>query len=253
MLSKETNVPISDDYKTLIIKSVADAFSKDIRAFKEEFDLETYNGLNFLKWDFTNTNIIRSLPSGEFQCLKARRGPWKFVLIFDKNSGNLYTLMRQDRFSEIQEKTNREKVHYLDALASLNYFVKSDRESYRQINLFDLDGQLWKEEAAKILSELIENLDGEVKCYTLLTFCNDKSEITDFTALILTPSLGIAYEESWNDYIPVEYDLDVKENETQYDNEDEDIELLLRDVEEKDNSENDLQLRRTDKEKDNEG
>ncbi|MCY8523201.1 DUF5986 family protein [Bacillus atrophaeus] len=251
MLLDETNVPMSDNYKTLIIKSVADAFSKDIKAFKADYDLETYNSENFLKWDFINTNLVNALSFGDFQCSKVKRGPWRFVLIFDKNSGNLYSLMRQERFYEIQEKTNREKIHYLDALASINDFVEAIQESFRQINLFDIDGQLWREEAEKILSELIQNIDGEVKCFTLLTFSNNKSEITDFSALTLTPSLGIAYEESWNDFIPAEYDLGDNEIVMQDDNEDDDIDLILRDVEETDNHENDIQLRKTEKEKDN--
>ncbi|WP_195536502.1 DUF5986 family protein [Bacillus paralicheniformis] len=251
MLSKEINFPLSDNNKSLIIKSVAEAFSKDTRAFKEENYLETYNCLNFIKWDFTNTNIIRTLPKDEFQCVKARRGPWNFVLVFHKNSGCLYTLMRQDRFFQIKERVNREKIHYLDALASINHFLRSEN-GYRQIDLFDLDGQLWREEVEKILSELIQIIEGEVKVYTLLTFVNDKTDIIDFTAYTLTPSLGIAFEESWNDHIPAEYDLGIKENDVvEEEFEDEDIDLTFRD-EVSDDEEEQIQLRKAEKEKDNE-
>jgi len=252
MLSKEMNFPLPDNNKSLIIKSVADAISKDINTFKEEFPLETDNSIHFLKWDLTNTNLIGTLPSDYFQCLKARRGHWKFVLIFHKNSGTLYTLMKQDRFFQIREKHNREKVHYLDALASINRSLESKNESYRQMNLFDIDGQLWKEEAENVLKELIENIEGEVKVYTLLTFTNDKSEIKDFTAYTLTPSLGIAIEESWNDYIPAEYDMGINENDVvEEEFEDDDIDLTFRD-EVSDGEDEQIQLRKAEKEKDNE-
>ncbi|MFJ5963277.1 DUF5986 family protein [Bacillus sp. NPDC093026] len=69
----------------------------------------------------------------------------------------------------------------------------------------------------------MKHILGEVKRYVLLTFKNEKNEIVDFSALILTPSLGIAYEESWNEFIPADYDLTNRETEVAVDTEEEDI------------------------------
>ncbi|MBX7001915.1 hypothetical protein EX219_09990 [Bacillus aerophilus] len=246
----ETKVPILDNHKSLIIRSVADAFNKDVKAFKEEFDLETYNNVKFLKWDFTNTNIIRNLPHQNFDCVKAKRGPWIFVLIYNKISGTLFTLMRKDRFFEIQEKTKRDKIHYIDAFSSINKGEKASEVIYKQIDIFDMDSKAWNKEVNVVLEDLLKHIPGEVKKYVLLTFKNEKNEIVDFSALILTPSLGIAYEESWNEFIPADYDLTSRETEVAVDTEDEDIDLTLRENVEKDTGQNDIQLRKTEKEKD---
>ncbi|MEK3719261.1 DUF5986 family protein [Paenibacillus sp. FSL H8-0034] len=250
----ESRIPLSDQEKSAFIEAIYNAHKNDIRDFILEYDLETQNCIHFLRWDFTNTNIIRKFQGQRFQCLKVKRGPWKFVLIYDRETMFLYSLMRDKRFGELQDRTSRQRVHYADALASHNQSLEdvSDVERFLEQDLFDMDGAIWADEVQEVLKELTANIEGEVKYYSVITFSSEKDEITSVSAYIPTASLGIAFEENWNEHITADFTNTYTTSGISTDSEDEDIHIGLREGIIPQQEEDLVQPREDEKEKDNE-
>lgn len=232
MSEKKYEVPLHKIGKLAIIESIANAIDKDLIDFKSENKLVTYNSIHMLKWDFTNTNLVNKFENTEFTCHVAKRGAWRFILLCDKVNKVLYTLMRRDRFEQIQSNERTEKVHYIESLVlpNKNLSVPDQFKRSFQGDLFDLNGEGREEKLQEVFNDLTQNL-GPIEKYVLITFESDKNMLTSVSALLLTSKLEIAYEEDWSDLIPASYDSDEGTNDSQetYDDGFEEIELPLRD------------------------
>ena len=196
-------IPMDDSDKTLIIDAVVQANKKDIHDFKLENDLKTFVSKHFLKWDFINKNVTRTL-NHKYQCIGIERGSlWEFVLIFDQATDCAYALMNEKRFYQLRERKVRDKVHYIDALASINTDVVS-KES-EQLNLFEVDNSEWEEAVSEVLKKMVSPIIGNLKRFVLVTFKTEKGEMKSVNSYITTPDLGIAHEENWNDFIAPDF------------------------------------------------
>ncbi|GIO85533.1 hypothetical protein J25TS5_24650 [Paenibacillus faecis] len=202
------SIPMADNYKTIIIDAIRNANKKDIMEFRMERKVETFNSVHFLKWDFINTNIIRTLPSDQFQCVKVKRGPlWELVLIYDKETQYLYAAMQEKRFRQLSERLYKETVHYIDALSSINYDLEADVDlnPAKQIYLFETENVDWNEQVEYELKLMLHLLEGEVTRFVLVTFSTDKGEIASVNAIMPSAELEIAYEENWNEFITADF------------------------------------------------
>jgi hypothetical protein len=235
-LSKfDLTIPLSDDLKTKIIQAIYDGYKNDILDFKREYPLETYNCIPFMKWDFINTNIINRVNDEKFQCFKISRGRWKLILLYDKDTKYLYVMMNKNRFEqlqdELQNRINNNKVHYIDALALINKDLNElSKNSNIQLSFFD-DYELREKEIEVLLhNEILKNIDNEVNRLVVISFSVNRLEITSVIAYILTTELEIVYEENWNEFISIDYD-NISDNELFDINEDDDdIEIGIRDI-----------------------
>ncbi|MCL6571720.1 MAG: DUF5986 family protein [Bacillus sp. (in: Bacteria)] len=208
MQDDQFRIPLQDSRKLAMIEAVANAIGKNILEFIQEFDLATYNSIHMLKWDFTNTNLIKAFNGDGFNCFFAKRGPWKFVLIFDEINQYLYTLMKRNRLELIRDNIRTEKIHYLEALVLPNEGLVAQEESKRtfQMNLFDLDSNARNLALNEVLDDLTKAIGKQIQRYVLIAFENNKNILESASAIILTPNLEIAYEEEWSDLIPAYYD-----------------------------------------------
>lgn len=231
----DLTIPLSDDLKTKIIQAIYDGYKNDILDFKREYPLETYNCIPFMKWDFINTNIINRVNDEKFQCFKISRGRWKLILLYDKDTKYLYVMMNKNRFEqlqdELQNRINNNKVHYIDALALINKDLNElSKNSNIQLSFFD-DYELREKEIEVLLhNEILKNIDNEVNRLVVISFSVNRLEITSVIAYILTTELEIVYEENWNEFISIDYD-NISDNELFDINEDDDdIEIGIRDI-----------------------
>jgi hypothetical protein len=202
-----STIPLNNSYKSSIIQAISDGIKKDVSDFKAENVLETYNGINFLKWDFINTNIIKTLKNNnKFQCLKYQRGPsWVLVLIYDKETNYLYCLMSKQQFNLLKDK-ERDHLHYIDALALINKGLKAKIKKYKQIKLFNIEDKTIKNADKKsLLSDILQRINGKVMKFAIITYLSEKREITSVSAYMLTTALEIGHEENWNELITVDY------------------------------------------------
>ncbi|MEF3305333.1 DUF5986 family protein [Paenibacillus sp. GYB003] len=204
------SIPIADNHKTVIIDAIRNAGKKDIMEFRMERKVETFNSVHFLKWDFINTNIIRTLPTSQFQCVKIKRGPlWELVLIYEKETQYLYAAMQEKRFHQLNERLYKETVHYIDALSLINNDLEADEElnPAKQLNLFESENDDWNAQVEYELKTMLHMLEGEVKRFVLITFSTDKGEITAVNAIMPNAKLEIAYEENWNEFITADFSI----------------------------------------------
>ncbi|MDB5052320.1 MAG: phiCD27 1 [Bacilli bacterium] len=216
---------LPDEYKISIIQALTDAIRKDIYDFIEEFDLETSNGIHFLKWDFINSNLIRNAADGRLHCIKIKRGRWELVLLYDTELKYLYTLMKHKRFIQLQDqKKKRAKAHYIDALALLNKGLHSPND---QLSLFE--NSSWDEGAENLLYNLVREHQDNIERFVLIGFSTLKDDITSVSAILPSVELGIAHEVDWSEFISTDYSTsNVTFNYTPSDEEEEEVPVKLK-------------------------
>lgn len=222
----ESSIPLSDELKSFIIEAVSSGVKHDVLQFKNEHDLATDNGIHFLKWDFINTNLVRDISNDRLECIIIQRGGWKLVVIYDKETKFLYSLMSQNRFGELQKRTKKDTVHYIDGLTLINDDLEV-KNNIQQLTLFDIKDERWEEERENVLSNILQCIDGEVVQYAVITFSTQKLELNSVLTYIPTADLKVAYKEDWSDYIPVDFDISnvITDNENE---EEEEVEVRLR-------------------------
>lgn len=131
----------------------------------------------------------------------AKRGAWNMVPLYDRDTGTIYTVMREERFKEIQRKHSiRKKAHYIDALVqSFNF----DLNTEYQMSLFE-EQNFSEEEIKHIVDDIIRGFaigESTVKRYRTILFEEYNSELTAVRCCILDSSLQIVEEADWSKYI----------------------------------------------------
>ncbi|EGL18161.1 MULTISPECIES: DUF5986 family protein [unclassified Paenibacillus] len=210
MVKQDLYISMADNHKTVIIDAIRNASKKDIMEFRMERKVETFNSVHFLKWDFINTNLIRTLPTSQFQCVKIKRGPlWELVLIYDKETQYLYAAMQEKRFHQLSERTYKETVHYIDALSSINCDLEANVKlnPAKQLSLFESENDDWNAQVEYELNSMLHMLEGEVKRFVLITFSTEKGEIASVNAIMPNAKLEITYEENWNEFITADFSI----------------------------------------------
>ncbi|MEO2601361.1 DUF5986 family protein [Clostridium butyricum] len=185
----------------------------------------THMGYTGTKWDMINTECRDALPEEKYDVVVCKRGVWQLILMYDKGTKTLYTLMKEKRYEDVCKTVKRNKVHYLEAIATVNKDLIEEQQE--QIAFFQGFDELKKEKTENTVIQLLSNIEGEVKKHVLITFADKDLELSSISALIVTPSLQILYKEDWTEYIEPKYSLDV--NSIDIDNDEDDyIELGLK-------------------------
>lgn len=189
--------------KYSIVKCISEAIGDDVKAClqKEYINDRKSNAKKLLKWDFINRNFTSNLLGDELTAEYAKRGAWYLVPLFAKETGTLFTVMREERFKELQRKQKkRRKAHYIDALTkSFNF----DLDENEQLSLFE-EEQFEEKEVKKIVKEILG--DFQVECsvihrYATILFEEYNSEIISIRCCVLDSSLQVIDEDSWSEYI----------------------------------------------------
>ena len=83
-----------------IIKCLSDAIGDDVKGClrRENLNERKSNGKKFLKWDLINRNFILNFSAGNLTAEYAKRGAWNMVPLYDRDTGTIYTVMREERF-----------------------------------------------------------------------------------------------------------------------------------------------------------
>ncbi len=243
-----TRIALADTHKTIIIDSIAEAIGQDINDYKQDNALFTYNGIHFTKWDFINTNIVRSLPSN-IKAFKIERGNlWAFLLLHDKESGNVYVFMAEKRFNQLTNPKTLErrqikmKPHFLDAFVQLN---KGLIAPAGQPALFEVEQPEWNELCQTALHKMTNFLVGEVNNLVVVVHSASRGEIKSVEAYILTSELEVFHSEDWSQLITPNF-ASVLEIVEDVDLSEEDIPLTIKSYQQQEDDI--IQLRKDDKE-----
>jgi hypothetical protein len=224
MLLKDLNIDLNPEYKKSIVESIQEGLTKYSVNYKEEFKTKTNNGKHFVIWDFINTEINNEMPEHRFEIIVSVRGIWQLILIQDKSTRCLYSIMKEKRFKQLQHRVKKDKVHYLDVLTSINSDLK--KHSNAQITMFKLVCEERQEYIEKTLEDMLHKLKAEVERYVLISFSDKNNEITSVGAYIVTDTLDVVYQENWEEYVHIGYDSVIGSLEHKYDTEAEELEEI---------------------------
>ena len=200
----------SDDFIRNIVSSVNLAVTDDIKQDTRQLRMERskMNSYPSRIWDLINRNICVAFANNANVVVNfTNRGPWKLIAIFDKMTGMLITLMREERFCSIKKNTDYRK-HYINQLASM---FNADLDNVQQ-------------------SFFVRNYDKDISKKTVEHICNDlfiSTEMVQHHAVVLFSvnnellhsmrccMINKFFEEfesvSWNEYIKISESIVVEQ------------------------------------------
>ena len=205
------HVNLNKDYipeKVIIaaVKAINTAVSDDI---KEDFlsnEFVTTNSYASRVWEYINRNINRAFPPEVCTVVKAHRGPWEFMIIYDKQSGHIMTIMRGTRFKELRESINtRNTEHYVQLLA--REFNNELMPGYEQLSFVDgVEENVSKKADSAEVQKLLCGLNDEnepIKNHVLVLFDTAGGHLVNIKSVKVTPKLQIVAgsECDWSKYI----------------------------------------------------
>lgn len=205
---KQFDLGINEEVLKAIAKSIADGIGMDYIYNKKQLNTYTNNSTHSLIWDLINTNCKKNLGK-DFICSvqKKKRGIWEFLIIYDKQSKKLITVMRENRLKQIIKHPQKYKKHYVAALSQfLNEGLKPN-----QTKLFNLPktseeqdylSELSKELCSDIIEEIVQN-----SLYAIISFNSSGGLMTSFKATYLTQNIELSKDIPLEIYIPKDYDV----------------------------------------------
>ena len=102
---------------------------------KEGINARYSTSEKYIKWDLLYRNIRKNLRNSHIIMEFAKIPGWTLLPLFDSIEGNLYLIMKENRFGNILKTHNKRKsLHYIeDAIRTFNKGI----ESYKQTSLFE--------------------------------------------------------------------------------------------------------------------
>jgi len=198
--STDHEIKATDDFISKIAKCLADAVGDDIKV--NSYGLITQNGTPFRVWDLLNTKICKLFDKSDVIANPTKRGAWLLVPVFERNTGVIYSLMRETRFAELKkELPKRRSAHYIDAFASaLNGNLHARHVQLTFFTIPSFNKNHLREIVQKILSDL--KIPNElVKRHALILFRSANHELSSLRCCIVNSNLDIVNESDWCNYI----------------------------------------------------
>ncbi|WP_018703818.1 DUF5986 family protein [Anaeromusa acidaminophila] len=198
-------IKATDKFISVITKCVSDAVGDDIKGDIKSHGLVTQNSTPTRIWDLLNTNICKNFNQIDIIANPTKRGPWEMVPIFERNTGIVYSLMREQRFELLKKEfPKRRNAHYIDAFArSLNADLCAAKN---QLLLFPLCEKKFNNE--EFIQEIIEKIFRDlgvpnelVRHHALILFSSFNNELASLRCCVVDSNLGIVDEVDWSNYI----------------------------------------------------
>lgn len=196
-----------------VAMSISEGVGIDFIDARKQLNTYTKNSSATLIWDLINSNLKNRLGE-DYACIyKKQRGIWEFLLIVDKKSKKIITIMRENRLKQITKHPFKNKKHYTAALVLMNENLKPRQRKLVNIPLNREDNDFLQELSQELCSEIEQNMLAE-SLYCILSFKSSSGHMTAFSANYLTKNLEISEVISLNDFIPKKnYDTVVADTE----------------------------------------
>ena len=130
-------VNINDDFVKQIVFCISSAVTDDIMqdTRRANMNRNTMNSYSFRIWDLINRNVYNTFKNDSNIVVGfTKRGVWNMTPIFDKSTGLIFTLMREERFLEVK-RNRKNHQHYVYELARA---FNADIEIQQQ-SIFELE------------------------------------------------------------------------------------------------------------------
>ena len=202
----------SNDFENKLIKDIVSAINKaiseDIVDDYQKLKLNPYRSNSFpqLTWDRINNNLSRiTYVLGGY----TKRGFWNMYSIFDRNTGYLYSFMREKRFYQIA-KEKRHSMHYIQAMATI---YNSELEP-NQLSFFPMEPD--KKEAQNIVNLICDSLgisSDIVKLHKVILFSTKNSILTNVSCCTVDRMLEVHETVDLTPFININESIVIEEVE----------------------------------------
>lgn len=191
---------LSDNDRHAITNGVFKAITHDMPDHIQDENLPTAVGSSLFRWNYINRNISQNL-GGHFEICFSPRGPWKVMLLFERDLGFTFSIMSEKNFAKLQKK-RPDGIHYLEALISQNaqYDVIEGQ--------LQIDGFERKERDAGLVEKLRDELmqfDGIIYNHFLILFDYAFNKVLSVRVVLLTRQMEVAFSEDWSTYLEKPY------------------------------------------------
>lgn len=186
-----------------IVEALRQALENVMPDIMTDNNLQERNGYGQFRW-----NVIIAQLRDKCQHLGwldlgiCKRGAWKTPVLFHPTSRNLFTLMTEGTFIEVQRRKEKGK-HYLCGGASFNHDLQPQEEQM-QMDLPPVENtaEKWVAQSREQLAS-VEHLDvGEIAGHILVLFDVYADKLLSVRAVRVTSDLAISTEEEdWSKYI----------------------------------------------------
>jgi len=201
-MAHQVSFSISPIVREIVMRSISEAVGDLIKEDVKRNRLRTHNGNGGRIWDFLNTELCEGFNSPDCMAYVTQRGPWEMVMVYERESKRLFTVMREARFATIRKETySRRRMHYLDMLtrhlnndltAPVGQTTMFEKEFVDQDDLHEL--------VSRLLRDLLR--DGVViERHVLVLFESQNYQLTSVRAVMLDSNLDIVAEENWSSKI----------------------------------------------------
>ena len=190
---------ITDDLAAIIVRCVEDATGDVIKEDLARSELVYQNSTPHRVWDHIFSLLTKSLGAMGCPIISTNSGPWKFPIIYDRESGNIITIMREKRFATLRrQQQKRNKPHYIDMLtATLN---KDLLPQYPQMSFLEKPPRDL-EEIQKRVDTMLQDFDrnaDQVRNHVLILFEARGFALYSIRAIKVTPDLELAVDGEVN-------------------------------------------------------
>ena len=202
----------SDDFIKSIVSSISSAVTDDIMQDTRQANMErsVMNSYPSRIWDLINRNVRTAFTyNPDVVVAFTKRGPWNLIAIFDKATGMLLTLMREERFCEVKRDSKNHK-HYVYKLANMfNADLEIQQQSFFAI---DENTEEIKKSVERICNDLLISTE-MVEHHAMVLFSSRDELLHSIRCCMINCNFEECESVSWNEYIGVSESLVVEQTD----------------------------------------
>lgn len=188
----------SEKVVNAINRAVTDDIKKDIiDARLSKNDMNSYGSRI---WDLINRNIYDAFNDDTNVVTGiTTRGPWKLRPIFEKKSGFVFTIMREERFYSVRKDPQNYK-HYIGELAcGLNQDLECLQQTFLEKNYVE---EKITATIEKISNDISLSTD-MIKKHAIILFSSTEDLLVSVRCCMINPMFEECASISWNNFIKV--------------------------------------------------
>lgn len=201
-----------DDFIKSIVSSISSAVTDDIMQDTRQANMErsVMNSYPSRIWDLINRNVRTAFTyNPDVVVAFTKRGPWNLIAIFDKATGMLLTLMREERFCEVKRDSKNHK-HYVYELANMfNADLEIQQQSFFAI---DENTEKIKKSIERICNDLLISTE-MVEHHAMVLFSSRDELLHSIRCCMINCNFEECESVSWNEYIGVSESLVVEQTD----------------------------------------
>lgn len=192
----------------VIVEALRQALENVMPDIMIDNNLQERNGYGQFRWNAIIAQLREKCQHlGWLDLGICKRGAWKTPVLFHPASRNLFTLMTEGTFVEVQRRKEKGK-HYLCGGASYNHNLQPQMEQM-QMDLPPVErtAEKWVAESREQLASAVHLDVGEINGHILVLFDVHDDKLLSVRAVRVTSDLAISTEkEDWSEYIRMPYE-----------------------------------------------